>query len=158
MRNLANKVPKEIWYKIKPEIEAIRDSLSLEEGETRLKGFGRKYQNSYPSLIRCLFDDWRALLNVLKLPYRHRRTVRSTNLIERTFEEERRRTKIIPQFLTEKSCLKLVFSVLYRAALRWQRIPMEEFEGKEINRLRKNLGIKIPSLIEEKQEVLFRSR
>jgi len=155
IRNLANKVPKEIWLKIKPEIEVIRDSLSFQEGEIRLKEFGRKYQNIYPSLLKCFLDDYQSLLNVLKLPYRHRKTVRSTNLIERTFEEERRRTKIIPQFLTEKSCLKLVFSVLYRAALRWQRIPMEEFEIKEVNRLRNKLGIKIPLHIEKniQQEV-----
>lgn len=75
--------------------------------------------------------------------------------MERTFEEEERRTKIIPQFLTEKSCLKLVFRVLYRAGLRWRRIPMEEFEIKEINTLRKELGIKIPSLIEEAREPSF---
>lgn len=149
MRNLANKVPKELWPLIKPEIKAIRDSLNYEEGKERLKIFVEKYTDEYPSLVRCISEDHEALLNVLKLPYRHRRTIRNTNLMERTFEEEKRRTKIIPQFLTEKSCLKLVFGVLYRAALRWRRIPMEEFEIKEINTLRKELGIKIPSLIEE---------
>lgn len=74
----------------------------------------KKYNPIYPSLIKSLTEDKLALLNVLKLPYRHRKSIRSTNLIERAFEEE-------DQFLTEKSCLKLVFSILYRVALRWRR-------------------------------------
>jgi transposase-like protein len=32
-------------------------------------------------------------------------------LLERAFQESRRRTKVIPHFFTEKACLKLVFSV-----------------------------------------------
>jgi len=91
--------------------------------------------------VKCLLEDSEALLNVLKLPYRHRISVRSSNLIERMFVEERRRTKIIPQFLTEISCLKLVFSVLWRASYRWQRIPVDEYEKKQIEELRKQLGI-----------------
>jgi putative transposase len=38
--------------------------------------------------------------------------MRTTNLIERTFAEQRRRTKIIPHFRDERSCLKLVFATL----------------------------------------------
>lgn len=40
---------------------------------------------------------------------------KTTNLIERSFEEERRRTKVLPRFCTEHSALKLVFGALYRA-------------------------------------------
>jgi len=58
------------------------------------------------------------------------------------FVEERRRTRVIPQFLTEKSCLKLVFSVLYRASYRWIRIPMSQKEQKQIEQLRTQLNQK----------------
>jgi putative transposase len=106
MRNLSNKLP--------PEVVAIRDSLTYEEGKERLENLVKKYQHDYPSFIHCLAYDSDALLNVLKLPYRHRKTIRNTNLVERMFVEERRRITVIPQFLTEKSCLSLVFHVLYR--------------------------------------------
>ncbi|MCK5345877.1 MAG: IS256 family transposase [Candidatus Heimdallarchaeota archaeon] len=141
MKNLSNKLPLEIWEQIKPEVEAIRDSLSYDEGLQRLDQLMRKTENKYPSFIKCLLDDHEVLLNVLRLPRRHQKNIRSTNLIERTSVEERRRTKIIPQFLTEKSCLKLVFSVLYRASLRWKKISMLEFELSQIHQLKKNLGI-----------------
>ena len=77
----------------------------------------------------------------MKVPWRHRRTVRSSNLVERIFVEERRRSKIIPQFLTERSCLKLVFSVLVRASFRWRRIPVGEVERTRWQELRQDLGI-----------------
>jgi hypothetical protein len=38
------------------------------EGKRRLEGFVDKYQNLYPSLVRCLMEDKEALLNHLKLP------------------------------------------------------------------------------------------
>ena len=34
------------------------------------------------------------------------RRIRTTNLLERSFLEQRRRIKTIPRFFTEKSCLK----------------------------------------------------
>ena len=141
MRNLSVKLPQEIWQRIKPEIAAIRDALDYEEGKARLEAVVKKYQRQCPSFTSCLQDDAAALLNILYLPYRHRKTVRNTNLIERLFVEERRRTKVIPQFLTEKSCLKLVFGVLHRACRHWRRIPMSEQEREEIGRLRTRLGI-----------------
>ena len=89
-------------------------------------------------------EDLEALLGHLGLPVRHRKTVRTTNLIERSFEEERRRTKVIPGFWTEKSCLKLFLPVLAGAAKRWKRIGMSNIELKQIDALRKELGIDTP--------------
>jgi transposase-like protein len=156
MRNLSCKVPEYVWEKIKPQIIAIRDALNYEEGKKRLEEFVDKYQKLYPSLVRCLMEDKEALLNHLKLPYRHRKTVRSTNLVERSFEEQRRRTKIIPSFLTEQGCLKLVFAVLYRASLNWRKIPISEEEIRQINKLREELGIEIPSKVMEVNQEVFR--
>lgn len=51
----------------------------------------------------------------LQLRTAHRKFVRTTNLIERSFEEERRRTQTIPRFFDEHGALKLVFGALTRA-------------------------------------------
>ncbi len=52
----------------------------------------------------------------LRLPARHRIHCRTTNLIERSFEEERRRTKVIPRFTDAgargENTLALMISVL----------------------------------------------
>lgn len=60
-----------------------------------------------PATTACFVDDLEALLAHLKLPPRHRINLRTTDLIERSFIEERRRTKVIPRFTDEKSVKKL---------------------------------------------------
>ena len=66
----------------------------------------------------------------------------TTNLVERGFEEERRRTKIIPYFLTEKCALKLVFSVLIRAAKKWRKVSFTKIELNCLDKLKEELGIR----------------
>ena len=71
----------------------------------------------------------------------HHKRIRTTNLLERSFLEERRRTRTIPRFFTEKSCLKLVFATLWRASYRWQGVKMSEIERQQLKLLRKELGM-----------------
>jgi len=61
--------------------------------------------------------------------------VRTTNLIERGFEEQRRRTKVIPRFFGERSCLKLAYAAPQRAAERWQRVRITELEQRQLELL-----------------------
>ena len=61
--------------------------------------------------------------------------VRTTNLIERSFVEERRRTKTIPRFFTEKSGLKRVHATLIRAADNGQRVGITATERAQLNLL-----------------------
>ena len=78
---------------------------------------------------------------VHRVPVRHRINVRTTNLAERSFVEERRRTKVIPRLLDEKSAMKLVFATLIRCAQRWMRIPISDLERHQLRLLRQELGI-----------------
>ena len=66
----------------------------------------------YASAARCLADDLDALVVHLRYPLRHRKRWRSTNLLERTLGEVKRRTKVIGRFPGEESCLSLVWAVL----------------------------------------------
>ena len=68
--------------------------------------------------MASLRDDLEASLARLRLPVAHRKYVRTTNLTGRSFLEERRRTKIIPRFFDERSCLKLVYATLVQASQR----------------------------------------
>ena len=141
MKNFAIKVPPVVWPEIKAEIVEVRDASSYSQGKALAERFIERRKKEYPSLVSAFSGDLEALIGHLKLPVRHRKVVRTTNLIERSFEEERRRTKVIPGFWTEQSCLKLVFSVLVRAAKRWRRVAMEDMELKRIDALREELGL-----------------
>ena len=80
----------------------------------------------------------------LKLPVRHRINVRTTNLLERRFLEERRRTKVIPRLLDDKSAMKQVFATLMRVSERLSRVSVSELERKQLELLRRELGIDPP--------------
>ena len=65
--------------------------------------------------------------------------IRTTNLLERLFGEERRRTKVIPHAFGERAVLKLMYAALIRASQTWRRVVISEFELKQIDELRDEL-------------------
>jgi transposase-like protein len=81
-----------------------------------LDDLAAKYSAIYPEAVRYLLDDLEACLVHLGFPAGHHRFIRTTNHLERGFVEQRCRTKIIPGFTSEKSCLKLVFATLFRVS------------------------------------------
>ena len=66
------------------------------------------------------------------MPITHRRAIRTTNLLERLFVEERRRLKIIPNAFGGKAVLKLMFGAMIRAAERWRAIRVSELERRQM--------------------------
>jgi putative transposase len=103
-----------------------------------------------PAAMRSFQDDWQASIAYLRCPAIHHKRIRTTNLLERSFLEERRRTRTILRFFSEKSCLKLVFATLWRASQRWQGVRMSEIERQQLKLLRRELG----QLVDAKQETV----
>ena len=66
----------------------------------------------YESAARLPADDIDALVVHLRYPLRLGERWRSTNLLERSPREARRRTKVMGRFPGEASCLSLVWAVL----------------------------------------------
>jgi transposase-like protein len=148
MRNFAAKVPESRWHEIKPYLLMIRDAPDLETGQKAVQEFLSKFSKEFPGLCKALTEDLDALLAHLQLPWRLRKFTRTTNLIERSFVEERRRTKTLPRFFTEKSCLKLVYAVLIRAAARWQTISITATEYLQLKMLYEVRGVALPPALE----------
>jgi transposase-like protein len=144
MRNLMQKVPPRAWPAFKALVVDLRDAPTVAEGERRLEAVVREYETVFPEACRCLCDDRQASLNHLKVPLRHQQYVRTSNLAERAFEEERRRTKVIPHLWDEASLVKLVFGTLIRVSERWGKKQYSEFEQQQIRALRKELGLDAP--------------
>lgn len=134
MQNIIDKVPEQAQPELKAELVAIRDAPDYAQGKRLAEAVIAKYAKTYPSAMQCLSEDLEASLAHLKLPVLHRQSVRTTNLVERSFEEERRRAKVVPRFRTERECLKLAFGVLWRASERWRRVRFSEVERKQLER------------------------
>lgn len=90
--------------------EFFRDAPTLDSARVAADRFSNTFAREYPAAVACFTDDLEALLAIHRVPVRHRIRVRTTNLAERSFTEERRRTKVIPRLMDEKAAMKLVFA------------------------------------------------
>jgi putative transposase len=73
----------------------------------------------------------------------------TVNLAERFFEEERRRTKVIPRLMDEKAALKLGFATMIRPARRCCRVAMTGLERYQLALLPAGLGLDPPPVAAE---------
>ena len=85
-----------------------------------------KHSKALTSAVRCFVDDFEACIAHLRFPIAHRRVIRTTNLLERLFGEERRRMKIVANAFGERAVLKLMYAALIRASESWRGIRSSE--------------------------------
>jgi putative transposase len=113
-RNLYAKLPERERERIKQAYwRALDDAISPSDAKQKLQALVDELdKGGYTAAARCLADDLDALVVHLRYPPRHRRRWRSTNLLERSLGEVKRRTKVMGRFPGEESCLTLVRAVL----------------------------------------------
>lgn len=140
-RNVLDKVPDSAREEVKAALNGIYYADTRQVADLLTTRFLETYSQRYPSAAACFTDDLEACLAFLKCPSIHHSRIRTTNLLERAFLEQRRRTNTIPRFFNEKSCLKLVFATLWQASQRWQNVRMSDAECALLDRLRRELGL-----------------
>jgi putative transposase len=144
LANIRAKLPDESASEVMAHLYAVRDAPTLDAARAAADRLINAYRREFPSAIACFEDDLDALLAIHRVPVRHRIRVRTTNLAERSFVEERRRTKVIGRFGDERSAMKLVYAVMIRAAERWCRVSVSDLERHQLKLLRAQLGIDPP--------------
>jgi putative transposase len=114
LRNLRAKLPERERERVRGAYwQALDEATDERDSRDRLKALADELDRAgYTAAARCLADDLDALVVHLRYPTRHRRRWRSTNLLERSLGEVKRRTKVIGRFPGETSCLTLVWAVL----------------------------------------------
>jgi transposase-like protein len=139
IRNLEQKVPQERWREVKAQALAVYTAGSPATARLLRDEFVARFERELPSATACVLDDFEACIAHLRVPIAHRRVVRTTNLLERLFGEERRRTKVIPHAFGERAVLKLMFASLLRASTGWRCVVISEFELRQLEDLRNDL-------------------
>ena len=114
VRNLLAKLPDRERERVRLAYwAALDDAINERDGKQRLQALvGELDKSGFTAAARCLADDLDTLVVHLRYPTRHRRRWRSTNLLERSLGEVKRRTKVMGRFPGETSCLTLVWAVL----------------------------------------------
>ena len=142
LRNLTAKLPKRHHREVKARWwQAFDEAAAPAEATAGLRAIVSDYRASYPSAMAVIERDLDELVAHLRLPTDHRKRIRSTNLLERTFVEVRRRTKVIGRFPGETSALCLIWAVLELSSRGWRGVVMTPKSVAEIERLRRGIAV-----------------
>ena len=138
--NIQNKLPQEGIDEVMPLIKSAYYQTDPEIAKLYASKVLEAYSGTYPSAMKSFQEDFEACIQHMSVPAGHQRYITTTNLLERVFEEQKRRTKIIPRFFDEKSCLKLVYATMLRVSQKWRRVKMSKYDLTLLRNLRQLYG------------------
>jgi putative transposase len=123
LENVLGYVPHKQQDQVEPELKAIFYQDSREKADQVATAFIEKYRSIYPTAVECLNRDLEACLTFYSFPKAHWKTIRTTNIIERLFNEVKKRShKMAAAFRNEDSCLLMFYAVI--RSLQFKNIPM----------------------------------
>lgn len=102
----ANKVP------VAQDVRAILQASDLETAQFLLNRFADRWASLEPKLVHWAQINIPQGFQVLALDHVYRRSLRSSNLIERFNREIKRRSRVVRIFPNTDSCLRLVSAIL----------------------------------------------
>lgn len=136
MRNILAKLPRLMQAKMKGLVQQVFLAPSYAIALKRGRDLIATFKDRYPAAMECLERDLEECVTYLRFPEAHHRRIRTTNRLERLNGEGRRRTKVIPRFPTERSCLTLLYASLMAASKLWRGIPMTAAMLRQLGQLR----------------------
>jgi transposase-like protein len=98
----------------------LRDAADIYAGsdvaviKQRLTNFQQKWASLEPKAVRCFSKDFDLTLNYLRVPFPHKKLIRTTNLLERFFREFRSRADEIGCFGSQAQAETLFYLILKR--------------------------------------------
>jgi len=127
LRNVTNKVRR------KDEKEVLKGAQKIYLSKNRrqaLKAFGRwkeRWNTVYPDAVHCLEKDLEDMLSFFDCPKEHWIKIRTTNAIERSFREVRRRTRVFSCFSNKASSERIIFGIFVSLNNIWKDRPLGGF-------------------------------
>jgi transposase-like protein len=113
VRNILDKVPRKKQGMVKKGLRKIYAAENLTEAQTAASRWARSWIQKYPKAVKCLQDDLEDLLTCFQfVDPDFRKTIRTTNAIERRFREVRRRTRPMGVFSDRTSVERILYAVL----------------------------------------------
>jgi transposase-like protein len=118
-RNVCGRVRRRDREWVASLLREVTDSKGLDEAREALFEAMEELEEKYPDVARMLDEEGEQMMAVYALPPGHRRRMRSTNMLERWFEELRRRTRVVRIFPNRASCIRLIGAHCMEANEEW---------------------------------------
>lgn len=120
-QNAGAYLPKQsMRMEVAADIRAMFNAPNRKAAEEFLQLAVQRYALSAPRLSAWLEDNLSEGFSVFDFPLEHRRSIRTTNSLERINKEIRRRTRVVGVFPNEASCLRLISALLMEISEEWQ--------------------------------------
>jgi putative transposase len=112
IRNITEKVRVRDREAVKKGLQKIYAAAHLLQARQRAGAWRKQWEQHYPHAVKCLFSDIEDLFTCFQFKDpAFRKSIRTTNLIERRFKEVRRRTRPMGAFSDRTSMDRILYAV-----------------------------------------------
>ena len=127
IRNIAAKLSRKVQGECLLGAKRIYMADSRKEAIQRYWEWAHRWREEQPRAVECLEKDLDELLAFFRFPKDHRRKIRTTNAIERSFREIRRRIRPMSCFTNQESCERIIYALFYYQNKKWEHAPIRNF-------------------------------
>jgi len=127
LRNVGNKIRKRDTEECMAGARLIYLAEHRRKAIECFRDWKSKWGILYPRAVNCIEKDLDDLLNFFDMPSDHWIKVRTTNVIERSFREVRRRIRPISCFTNAKSVDRIIYGVINHLNESWKEKPFIKF-------------------------------
>lgn len=130
LRNVAGKLSRKVQEECLRGAKLIYLASNHKEATERYWEWATRWRGSQPKAVECLEKDLDELLTFFRFPESHRSKIRTTNAIERSFREIRRRIRPMSCFTNSESCERIIYALFYYHNKKWENTPIQNFTQK----------------------------
>lgn len=127
VRNTLNRVRKNDREEIAEDLKAVYRSFTCSQAEEQFHLFQEKWQTKYPREVSSWEQDLPVLLTFLKYPSSIRSVIYTTNWIERTIKDIRKRLKPMNSLPNIKAAEKIVYLTIQSLNETWSERKLRGF-------------------------------
>jgi len=133
LRNCTKHLKKADTKAFKCDVRKIYNASSHREAVAAFRLLRKCWTRLYPRAVELIEQDLDSLLAFLEIPIKKqfrefiRHQIRTTNIIERSFREVRRRTRPMGCFTNNDSVNRIIYAIFHRLNSKWQEKPLTQF-------------------------------
>jgi len=135
LRNVVGYLPRKRQKECSSQAALIYNARTKQEAIKQFKIWKRKWIRVSKEAVKCLEKDAEYMLRFFDFPQLHRKKIRTTNAIERSFREVRRRVRTMSCFNNAASCDRIIFAIFNHLNKHWKERPFKRFNQLEKDQL-----------------------
>ena len=134
LRNISNYLKKVYREDCVSEARKIYLASNQKTAVKIFRKWEKKWKAKCPKAVECLKKDLNDMLQFLTRPKQHRVRIRTTNVIERTMREIRRRTRPMNGFTNDGSIHRIIYAIYDHMNRKWQTKAIKGFKVEKTDR------------------------